>query len=343
TTAAPGSGDNNYWIAKLHVVDIEAATMHPVYTPKLQLAEPRWSPDGKSIAFIEGLMSDEGSTGGDLFVIPAAGGTARNLTQELKASVTTIEWTAAGKITCGEDVAGESAIVRIDTSNGSAETLWHGEEFVTSHDLIGASLANDGVTSAVIRSGFRNAPEVWAGRVGEWKKLSTTNRSSTPSWGDVKSIRWKSDAFDVQGWLLAPEQAEAGRKYPMVVWIHGGPASASLARWPDPRAAHLSRRGYYVFFPNPRGSYGQGEAFTRANVKDFGYGDLRDVMTGIDAAAASAPIDTTRLGIWGWSYGGYMSSLCITKGAGVFKMAMAVAPVTNWRYYDNVYTERYMG
>jgi len=332
TMAAPGSGDNNYWIAKLHVVDVDAATMRPIYTPQLQVAEPRWSPDGKSIAFIEGLMSDEGSTGGDLFVIPAAGGAARNVTPELKASVTSFAWTAPNRITCGEDVAGESAIARIDTTSGSTETLWHGQEFITGHNLIGASLANDGVTSAVIRSGFRSAAEVWTGKIGEWKKITTTNGSSPATWGEARSIRWKSDNFDVQGWLLAPVQVEAGRKYPLIVWIHGGPAAASLARWPEHRAALLSRHGYYVFFPNPRGSYGQGETFTRANVKDFGYGDLRDVMSGIDAAAASNPIDTTRLGIWGWSYGGYMTMWTVTQTTR-FKAAVAGAGLANWQSY----------
>jgi dipeptidyl aminopeptidase/acylaminoacyl peptidase len=332
TMAAPGSGDNNYWVAKLHVVDVETSTMRPIYTPQLQIAEPRWSPDGKSIAFIEGLMSDEGSTGGDLLAIPADGGAARNLTPELKASVTTFAWTAPDRITFGEDMAGQSAIVRLNTADGSMTTLWSGEELITSHDLIGASLANDGVTSAVIRSGFRNAPEVWAGRIGEWKKITTTNASSRPSWGEARSIRWKSDSFDVQGWLLAPAQVEAGRKYPLIVWIHGGPASASVAKWPDHRAALLSRRGYFVFMPNPRGSYGQGETFTRANVKDFGYGDLRDVMTGIDAAAASNPVDTSRLGIWGWSYGGYMTMWTVTQTTR-FKAAVAGAGIANWQSY----------
>jgi Dipeptidyl aminopeptidases/acylaminoacyl-peptidases len=332
TMAAPGSGDNNYWIAKLHVVDVSSSTMRPIYTPQLQLAQPRWSPDGTTIAFIEGLMSDEGSTGGDLFVIPAGGGTARNVTPGLKASVTSIAWTAPDRIALGEDLAGESALARVDVNSGTTETLWHGAELVTSHDVIGASLANDGLTSAVIRGGFRSAPDVWTGPIGAWKRVSTANASSRPAWGEARSIRWKSDEFDVQGWLLAPAVVEAGRKYPLIVWIHGGPASASLARWPDGRAALLSRRGYFVFYPNPRGSYGQGESFTRANVKDFGYGDLRDVMTGIDAAAASNPIDTARLGVWGWSYGGYMTMWTVTQTTR-FKAAVAGAGIANWQSY----------
>ena len=148
-------------------------------------------------------MSDEGSTGGDLFVVPAAGGDARNITPDLKASVASFAWTAADHITFGENIAGESAIVRVDTTNGSMETLWRGEELVTSHDGIGASLANDGVTSAVIRSSFKSAPDVWAGphrRLEAASPRRTTSMRAT--WGEARSIRWMSDEFDVQGWLL---------------------------------------------------------------------------------------------------------------------------------------------
>lgn len=330
--AAPGSGDNHYWIAKLQVIDAATATMRPVYTPKLQLANPRWSPDGASIAFIEGLMSDEGSTGGDLFVMPAAGGEPRNLTADRKSSVTSFSWTSASAITFGENAAGESAFARVDTHSGAIEPIWHGAEVVLARDVIGASFAADGVTSAVIRSSFDRAPEVWSGRIGEWSRVTNANAAIHATWGPARSLRWTSDDFDVQGWLLAPAQVESGRRYPMVVWIHGGPSSASLPRWPDHRAALLSRRGYFVFYPNPRGSYGQGEAFTRANVKDFGYGDLRDVQRGIDAAAAVAPVDANRLGIWGWSYGGYMTMWTVTQTQR-FKAAVAGAGIANWQSY----------
>ena len=91
--------------------------------------------------------------------------------------------------------------------------------------------------------------------------------------------------------------------------------ATSLPRWPDERAALLSKKGYFVFFPNFRGSYGQGEAFVRANVKDFGGGDLRDILSGLDAVAAQAPADTARAGIWGWSYGGFMTMWTVTQTA----------------------------
>jgi dipeptidyl aminopeptidase/acylaminoacyl peptidase len=341
--AAPGSGDNNYWIAKLHVVDVAAATMKAVYTPQLQIANPRWSPDGARIAFIEGLMSDEGSTGGDLMVFDVgrvlnpsgrAGEPApHNLTADLKASVTTFEWTGKDQITAGINVAGESEIAHVRAGDGAMESVWRGAEMVSERGLIGASLAHDGVTSAVIRSSFHQPPEVWAGPIGKWKQVTHRNDAVSATWGAPRSVHWKSDDFDVQGWLLAPaETVRYAHRYPVVVWIHGGPASASLARWPDERAALLSKKGYFVFFPNPRGSYGQGEAFVRANVKDFGGGDLRDVMAGLDAIAKQAPVDVERAGIWGWSYGGYMTMWTVTQTQR-FKAAVAGAGIVNWVSY----------
>lgn len=328
--AAPGSGDNNYWIAQLHVVDVEAATMKPIYKPELQIANPRWSPDGSQIAFIEGLMSDEGSTGGDLFIVPASGGSPRNLTPNIKASVTSFEWLAADTLLLGENISGEAALVRMK-SGGPTEVLRRGSSVVSANGLIGASVARDGKTSAIIHSGAHHPPEIWAGPIGEWKQLTHINTVKS-SWGEEKSVHWHSDDFDVQGWLLAPANVDPSRKYPMVVNVHGGPAAAALASFPREQNASLAAAGYFVFMPNPRGSYGQGEAFTRANVKDFGYGDLRDILAGIDAVVKDNPIDTNRIGMWGWSYGGFITMWTVTQ-TNRFRAAVAGAGIANWQSY----------
>ena len=124
----------------------------------------------------------------------------------------------------------------------------------------------------------------------------------------------------------------------MVVLIHGGPSSATTPEWPASfgmsRAivAALSARGYYVLLPNPRGSYGQGEDFTRANMKDFGGGDLRDIFAGVAAAIAKYPIDRARLGVTGWSYGGYMTMWTVTQ-TNRFRAAVAGAGIANWQSY----------
>ena len=124
----------------------------------------------------------------------------------------------------------------------------------------------------------------------------------------------------------------------MVVLIHGGPSSATTSEWPAgfgmSRAiiAALSVRGYYVLLPNPRGSYGQGEDFTRANVKDFGHGDLHDNLAGVDAAIKKYPIDSNRLGVTGWSYGGFMTMWTVTQ-TNRFRAAVPGAGIANWQSY----------
>ena len=146
----------------------------------------------------------------------------------------------------------------------------------------------------------------------------------------ARSIHWKSDGFDVQGWLLEPEASGAR---PMITLVHGGPASAATPVFAGPGTTReLLVRGYALFYPNPRGSYGQGEAFTAANVRDFGHGDLRDILSGIDAAARAASIDTARLGIMGGSYGGFMTMWAVTQTRR-FKAAVAGAGISNWLSY----------
>jgi dipeptidyl aminopeptidase/acylaminoacyl peptidase len=131
-----------------------------------------------------------------------------------------------------------------------------------------------------------------------------------------------------------PENFDPSKRYPMVVEIHGGPAGVKTASWPT---AHfdmsvMAGLGYFVFFPNPRGSYGEGEAFTRANVKDFGGGDLRDVLTGMDAMIQKAPVDNNRIGLTGWSYGGFMTMWTVTQ-TNRFRAAVAGAGIADWKSY----------
>ncbi|HEY6351507.1 MAG TPA: prolyl oligopeptidase family serine peptidase, partial [Candidatus Angelobacter sp.] len=299
-TAAPGNGDDNWYIAQIYTLDAAGGEMKSIYKPSLQIAVPAWSPDGKSVAFIGGLMSDEPSVGGDIFVVPAAGGEARNMTAEMKASASWLTWTGNGKILFGEWVDGDAALASLDVAAGKIETLWKGEDQVTANGWgVAVSLASDGKTGAVVRQSFSRPPEVWAGAIGDWKQITTRNAGLKPAWGKAKSIHWTNEGFNLQGWLLYPRNFDPGKKYPMVVNVHGGPGSMAHASWPGSHsfAVALSGADYFVLFPNPRGSFGSGEAFTRANVKDFGYGDWRDIMAGVDQALKEAPIDEHRLGL----------------------------------------------
>jgi dipeptidyl aminopeptidase/acylaminoacyl peptidase len=133
---------------------------------------------------------------------------------------------------------------------------------------------------------------------------------------------------------MYPSDYDPAKKYPMVVSVHGGPAAVVTPHWPSSAefAMFLSPGGYFVLFPNPRGSYGRGEEFTRANVKDYGYGDFQDIMAGVDAALKHAPIDANRIGLTGWSYGGYMTMWGVTQ-TNRFRAAVAGAGIANWQSY----------
>jgi dipeptidyl aminopeptidase/acylaminoacyl peptidase len=333
-SAAHGSGDDNWYIAQLLVLSLGSGEIQSILKPSMQIAVPRWSPGGQTIAFIGGLMSDEGATGGDIYVIPAAGGQPRNLTPNLETSASWLVWhPSSEQILFSEFIDGSSGIARVDVAGGVTQ-LWKGAETITGEGgAFAVSASRDQKTFALIRDSFQDPPEVWAGSLGEWKAITRANKGILPAWGEAKSLHWKTE-FPVQGWLLYPLGYDASRRYPLIVQVHGGPAWAVTPHW---LGAHslpgtLSHEGYFVLMPNPRGSYGQGEKFTRANVKDFGYGDLRDILGGVDEVLRTLPVDRDRLGLTGWSYGGFMTMWAVTQ-TDRFKAAVAGAGICNWQSY----------
>jgi len=339
-TAAPGPGDNNWWVAQLYTMPVDlgpadTGKMTAIYKPTLQIAMPRWSPDGSTIAFIEGLMSDEGFTGGEVYTIAASGGSATDHTPRRKSTPTSVTYVGPQKILMTEIAGGESVITTLDLSTNQTERLFSAAENLHGGGNYGNfSLASDGKTAAAVQSNWANPPEIWAGPIGEWKKITNENGSHHPEWGQAKSVDWSSDGAAVQGWLLYPRDFDPSKRYPMVVSIHGGPANWNYPHWPGANfdLSILSALGYFVFYPNPRGSYGEGEPFTSANVKDFGYGDLRDILAGVDAVLKTAPVDPDRLGVGGWSYGGYMTMWTVTQ-THRFKAAVSGAGIADWLSY----------
>ena len=326
-TAARPPGENNWWTAKLYAADATTGKLRLVATPDLQINEPRWSPDGQTIAYIGGLMSDFGSIGGDIYTVPAGGGKPTDATPGIKGSPNVISWQPDGAILFGETVEGEGAYCRLDVHTGKIQPLVHAA------NVSSVSLSRDGKTVAYVSGTLTHGSELFAGPVGAPKQLSHWSNDTVPNWGLIKSIHWKSGGFDVQGWLVAPANMEPGKKYPMIVQVHGGPAAAVTGGlFLGQGASFWSQAGYYVFEPNPRGSYGEGEEFTKANRKDFGYGDFRDIMAGVDKVIATEPVDGDRLALTGGSYGGYMSMWGVTQ-TNRFKACIAVAGIANWQSY----------
>jgi dipeptidyl aminopeptidase/acylaminoacyl peptidase len=342
--AANPPGENNWWVAQLYTEDIAGGQPKSILdTTKvsgslhgLQIAVPRWSPDGSRIAFIGGIMSDQGSTGGDIYVIPATGGEPKNVTPDRAGSVAFIGWIGPQVIGITEHVGGSSHITALDLNTGKDLPQVN----TTFPETVGAgglamsvSLSNEH-TLTLIRSSFEKAPEVWAGPLDAMKQITHLNDGLKPAWGKTENIEWTNGGFKVQGWLLYPANYDPAKKYPLLVSVHGGPSSAVTPRWPGVGygGVPFSALGYFVFMPNPRGSYGQGEKFTQANIKDFGYGDLRDILAGMDVLEKRFPIDKDREGLTGWSYGGFMTMFGVTQTTR-FKAAVAGAGISDWESY----------
>lgn len=328
-TAAQGNGDNNWWIAKLQAFSLDGSA-RVIAAPPFQMSFPRVSPDGRQVAFVGGLMSDFGAVGGDVYVVDAAGGQPVDATPAYKGSFTWVTWRGK-RLIAGLVVGGEMGTATVDPVAASVTRVQLQAATYNAGD--GAIvLDRTGRHAAFMSESFDYPPRIEYGVLGDTKPITHDNDNLKPAHA-ARDIHWQSDEFAVQGWLLSPLDVQPGKSYPMIMVVHGGPAAVVTPRflWDNMLAGWL-RKGYFVFQPNPRGSYGQGESFARANVRDFGGGDLRDDMAGIDAAKQVAPIDEARLGLYGHSYGGYMTMWTVTHSQR-FKAAAAGAGIADWVAY----------
>jgi len=352
--AANPPGENNWWVAQLYTQPLKgeprsilapATVSGPLHG--LQMAVPRWSPDGQQIAFIGGLMSDQGVTGGDLWLVPASGGQPVNQTPGRAATVEWFTWADAGSLYLNS-LAGGNVQLALLHLRSQADPVIDAPIYSLPMTLdangmsMSLSATADHSLFAFRASAYSTPPEILAVRTqaGADKPagvfpLTAFNKGLEPTWGKAESVEWTNDTFKVQGWLILPKDYDPHKKYPMVVEVHGGPAYADTSRWGGGFALSpvaFSAVGYFVFLPNPRGSFGQGEAFTQANRKDFGYGDLRDILAGVDTVLAKYSVDPKRVGITGWSYGGFMTMFSVTQ-TGRFRAAVAGAGIANWLSY----------
>ena len=289
-------------------------------------------------------MSDWQSIGGDVYTVTLAGGEPVNITRDFKGSFRSIDWrghsVAGGAIEddafCFHSLtpAGDTA----DSRQGCLDaTSVRGQDVLSS-----ASYSADGSQAAIITEGFNHAFGISLVHFAPFGVQSITHDNDALSQNvSVKSVHWTNENYHLQGWLIGPAQTDPSKKYPMIVIVHGGPSSAYTPHYIAAGGQHgtnfdfaydLIQRGYFIFYPNDRGSYGQGEAFTRANVKDFGGGDMRDMLAGVDAVEKIAPVDDARLGLYGHSYGGWFAMWANTQ-THRFKAIVAGAGIANWTSY----------
>ena len=340
-TGAKGNGDNNWWVATLDYVDAQTGALRVIAAPPMQIDLPRVSPDGKTVAFVGGLMSDWGAIGGDVYTVPLAGGTPLNLLSDFKGSFRGLAWRGKELATAAL-IDDRNAVVIVDPVTRGASTLWSAPVRTSAQKFDGAIVFSaDGTVAATLLEDFTHAAEI---AIGPPSNLVAVTHDNAALGAQVaaQSVHWTNDNFQVQGWLIGPLRGTGGSdKHPLIVVVHGGPSSAYMPHYIAAGGQHgtdfdfvhdLVERGYFFFYPNPRGSYGQGEAFTRANVRDFGGGDLRDILAGTDAVERIAPVDDARLGMYGHSYGGWMTMWANTQTRR-FKAMVAGAGIANWTSY----------
>ena len=276
----------------------------------LQIAVPRWSPDGKRLSFIGGLMSDQGSTGGDVWIINADGKHLFDATPNIDGTPTYAIWTGNNTLGFIEDRRGHTLIVDWDADKHSL--LPDGKSISAKSPSLAAPSRTpspirpaNGGTVAFVKSSFSAQPEVWTlDSHNDLHQLTHVNAGRTPPPYKFESIEWQNEGFHVQGWLTYPKDYDPSKKYPMIVEVHGGPSASAGPRG----GAQWAELGYFVFQPNPRGSFGQGESIRpgqpqglrlrRSSRHPHGHGCHRE--------AKSRSTDR-RIGLTGWSYGGFMS------------------------------------
>ncbi|MFC5459226.1 S9 family peptidase [Massilia niabensis] len=335
-TSAKGNGDNNWWVATLGHIDAASGALRIIAAPKMQVSLPHVSADGRTVAFVGGLMSDFGSVGGDIFTVPLAGGEPVDVTPGYAGSFNGLAWKGA-QLLASSLQGDRMAVVAVDPGARTAHTLWSGAVAANGSRDGRIVFSRDGSSAVSVMETYEAAPRVHAGRLPELNAITRDNDGFAPQVA-ARSIAWTNEGYRSQGWLIGPRQVAPGRKHPMVVIVHGGPASAAMPRFVasgesgNALVRELVERGYFVFQPNPRGSFGQGLAFTQANQRDFGGGDWRDILAGVDAVVKEAPVDGARLGLMGHSYGGFMTMWGVTHSTR-FKAAVAGAGIANWISY----------
>jgi dipeptidyl aminopeptidase/acylaminoacyl peptidase len=293
------------------------------YAPNTQ--KLAWSPDGTLIAYLQGLEPKFNAYMQDhLFVVPAAGGESRALAAKLDRQVMSFAFTGNSAITIAVEDDGTAYPARVDLASGAITREATGP-FVVS------ALNSSGGHTALLESNDNALAEVCALEGGQLRKLTAHNDEflAERALGAVEDIRFKSkDGAEIHGIIIKPPSFVAGRRYPTLLWIHGGPNgqdqhSLSLDGY-EYEPQMFAAKGFLVLRVNYRGGSGRGIEFAKAIVADWGHKEVEDLLAGVDHVVALGIADRDRLAIGGWSYGGLLTDYTIATDRR-FKVAMSGA------------------
>jgi len=288
-----------------------------------------WSADGNQLAFIGRPARTQSSR---IYTIDVSGGAPRNLLGAWQYEPSSFDWLPNGSLIFTADIGGRAGILQVDMSGKTApKDLVGGRRQVR-----GVSFDAAGKTMAYVATSMTKPTEIFVANAdgSNERKVSDFNADVNADvvWSDAERFTYKSVGnLEIEGWLMKPYGYEAGKKYPMVIYIHGGPHSAYGEGWFD-EFQNLAAHGMFVLFTNPRGSSGYGAPFTYSTRGRWGLEDYQDLMKAVDIVAARADVDSTRMGATGGSYGGFMTTWMATK-TNRFKAIETDRTITDWTYW----------
>ena len=342
----------NGFTADISVVNVADGAVRKLVTKDGPDSNPVWSPDGTQIAFSSSMQPPYLSfKNSRIAIVPAAGGTVKSLTDSFDEQPGMMDWTPDGILFGG--LQGISSRLFRVTTTGAITPL----SAASGQSVGGLSFSRDFSSVAYTVGDAKAFPEVYVSRgvdLAQGRKL-TSFGDQIAGWkvGSREMISWKStDGTEITGVLHKPADFQAGRKYPLLVIVHGGPTAISrpyrvAGASPYPIEQWLGK-GAVILEPNYRGSAGFGEKFRSLNVRNLGVGDAWDVLSGVDHLIAQGIADADRMGVMGWSQGGYISAFLATHKRQPFKAISVGAGISNWMtYYVNTdihqFTRQYLG
>ncbi len=328
---SPGPEEGLWYSADLQLLDVETGTTRRLHAPRDQLGWPAASPSGRQLAVVEAIASDRWVVAGDVLLLAISSGENRRLDTR-GVDVTYTEWRSDRHLLLAGHRGFETVIGVYDTAENIFKETWRSTEITVGGRYVTVSGLGEPGDCALVGESFVRAPEIAVIRRGQYravKSLDVGYAAEAQAIGAVETVTWNApDGLEIQGWLLRPR--DGGRR-PLVMNVHGGPVWHWRPAWLGRNAAWvlmLVKKGYAVFFPNPRGSAGRGQSFARRVLGDMGGADTHDYLSGLDRLVELGIADPDRLGVTGGSYGGFMTSWLITQDRR-FAAAVPVCPTTN--------------
>ena len=323
---------NDWTTADVSLIDVTSGRVTPFAKTAAAEDSPRFSPDGKSIAVQVSDNPPRWARTGLINIFSVAGGAPKILAASHDGQPVVAGWSPNGKQLYFSEARGTGTrVYKVDVAANKITEINETDEVLT-----GVNLNRSGAMLGFVKQNPETAPEAFVSKVDKFApvQISRANADAPkmPT-GKTEVVKWKSkDGKEIEGLLTYPVGYRAGQKVPLLLNVHGGPAGVFQQTYIGGRGTYplatFASRGYAILRPNPRGSSGYGTEFRRANIKGWGMDDYQDLMTGVDKVIEMGVADANRLGVMGWSYGGFMTSWIVTQTKR-FKAASAGAPVTN--------------